>query len=70
MQQETGIRNEFFKDLCSVMVAADILWYKLQVPKFRSFLEKYHKRQIPDKSTLCKNNLYACYQSVNQNSML
>jgi hypothetical protein len=25
MQQETGIRNEFFKDLCSVMVAADIL---------------------------------------------
>jgi hypothetical protein len=35
MQQESGIRNEFFKDLCDAMVAADIPWYKLQVPKFR-----------------------------------
>jgi hypothetical protein len=24
MQQESGIRNEFFKDLCDAMVAADI----------------------------------------------
>jgi hypothetical protein len=35
MQQESGIRNEFFKDLCDAMVAADIPWYKLQVLEFR-----------------------------------
>jgi hypothetical protein len=63
MQQESGIRNEFFKDLCSAMVAANIPWYKLQM--FRSFLKKYSKRQVPDKSTFCKNYLGACYQSVN-----
>jgi hypothetical protein len=46
-----------FSDLCNAMVAADIPWYKLQVPKFWSFFEKYYKRQVPDKSTLCKNYL-------------
>jgi hypothetical protein len=57
MKQESGIRNEFFKDLCNAVVAADIPWYKLQVPKFCSFFEKYCKRPVPDNSTLCKNYL-------------
>jgi hypothetical protein len=35
MQQESRIRNEFFKDLCDAVVAADIPWYKLPSPKFR-----------------------------------
>jgi hypothetical protein len=65
MQQESGIRNEFFKDLCSAMVAADIPWYKIQVPNFRSFLEKYCKRHVPDESTFHNNYLNACYQLVN-----
>jgi hypothetical protein len=39
MQQDSGIRNEFFKDLCNAVMAADIRWYKLEVPKFRSFFE-------------------------------
>jgi hypothetical protein len=33
--------------------------------KFHSFLAKNCKKQVPDKSTLCKNYLDACYQSVN-----
>jgi hypothetical protein len=40
MQQESGLRNEFCKDLCDSMVAAETPWYKPQVPKFRSFFEK------------------------------
>jgi hypothetical protein len=44
MQQESRIRNEFFKDLCNAMVASDIPWYKLQVPNCLSFFEKYCKR--------------------------
>jgi hypothetical protein len=64
MQQESGIRNEFFKDLCNAMVAADIPWYKLQVPKFRSLFKKYCKRQVPDESALCKNYLDVCYQEM------
>jgi hypothetical protein len=31
MQQVSGISNEFFKGLCSGMVAADIPWY-VQTP--------------------------------------
>jgi hypothetical protein len=64
MQQESGIRNEFFKDLCNAVVAADILWYKLQVPKFRSFFEKYCKRVVPEESTLRKNYLDVSYEET------
>jgi hypothetical protein len=28
-------------------------------------MKKYCKRQVPDESTICKNYLDACYQSVN-----
>jgi hypothetical protein len=46
------------------MVAADTPWQKFQVPKFRSFFEKYCKSQVPDESTLRKNYLDACYQET------
>jgi hypothetical protein len=45
------------------MVATDTSWYKLQV--FHSSLKKYCKRQVPEKYTLCKNYLDACYWYVN-----
>jgi hypothetical protein len=64
MQIESGSRNEFFKDLYSAVVAADIPWYKLQVPKFRSLFEKHFNKQVPDKSTPCKNYLDPCYQET------
>lgn len=54
MQQSSNVRSEFFHDMCNAMVAANIPWYKLQVPKYRAFLEKYCGRQIPNDSTLRK----------------
>uniref|UniRef100_A0A2S2PMY2 DUF659 domain-containing protein n=1 Tax=Schizaphis graminum TaxID=13262 RepID=A0A2S2PMY2_SCHGA len=33
--------NNFNKDLCLALVAANIPWYKMQVPQFHTFLEKY-----------------------------
>jgi hypothetical protein len=64
MQQESGLRNEFFKYLCDAVVAADILWYKLKLPKFHSFFEEYCKRQVPDETTLHKNYMDVCYQET------
>jgi len=43
------------------MIAANIPWYKLQVPKFKCFLEKYTNKNIPDESTMRKNYLQPCY---------
>lgn len=64
MQQSLSGRNAFFQDLCRAMVAANIPWYKLQVPEFRSFLQKYCGQQIPDESTLRKNYLHFCYEDA------
>jgi hypothetical protein len=52
-----------FSKVCT-MLAADIPWYKIQVAKFRLFLEKYCKIKVPDESTLRKNDLDACYQET------
>lgn len=60
-QQPSSSNSEFFKDITLAMIAANVPWYKLQVPQFKSFLEKYCKRNIPDKSTLRKNYLNVCY---------
>ncbi|KAJ4427020.1 hypothetical protein ANN_26819 [Periplaneta americana] len=64
MQQSSNGRNEFFHDMCSAMVAENIPWYKLQVPKSRAFLEKYCRRQISNDSTLRKNYLHLCYKEA------
>lgn len=46
--------SNFYHDLCMSMIDANIPWYKLQVPKFKCFLEKYTNKHIPDESTLRK----------------
>jgi hypothetical protein len=63
MQQSSTSRNEFFKDMCSWMVSAKIPWFKLQMPKFWSYLEKYGKQHIPDQSALRKH-LPTCYEET------
>lgn len=60
-QQSSSSNSEFYKDMALAMIAANVPWYKLQVPQFKSFLEKYFKRNIPDESTLRKNYLNVCY---------
>lgn len=46
------------------MIAANIPWNKVQVPKYRAFLEKYCGRRIPDESTLRKCYLEVCYREA------
>ena len=46
------------------LVAANILWNKLQVAAFKHFLQKYCNSNIPDESTLRKNYLDFCYVDV------
>jgi hypothetical protein len=48
--------------MCGWMVSVNITWFKLQIPEFWSFLEKYFKKNIPDQSTLRKHNLPICYE--------
>jgi hypothetical protein len=47
------------KDMRNWMVSASILWCKLQMPEFWSFLEKSYKEHIPDLSTLRNICLFA-----------
>lgn len=64
MQPASENISEFFKDLSRAFIAADIPWYRLQVPELSSFLEKYCKRKIPDESTLRKKYLDVCYEDA------
>lgn len=40
--------NIFNEELCASLISANILWNKLQVPQFKTFLEKYTGNHIPD----------------------
>jgi len=56
--------NIFNEDLCSALIVDNIPWNKLQIPKFKNFLEKYSGKNIPDESTLRKHYLDPCYKNV------
>jgi hypothetical protein len=43
------------------LLSANITLYKLKNTNFKSFLEKYMQRDIPDESTLLKYNVNDCY---------
>jgi hypothetical protein len=62
MQQSSTKRNEFFKDMCNWFVSANIPWFKLQMPEFRSLLEKYYKQHISVQSTCRKRYISICYE--------
>jgi hypothetical protein len=67
VQQSSTSRNELFKDMCNWMVSANSPWFKLQMPEFRSFLEKYCKQHMPDQSTLRKHYLPTWYEETLEN---
>lgn len=52
------------KELCSALLAANILWRKLEVPQFRNFLEDNLSIAIPGESMLCKKYLGECFEDV------
>jgi hypothetical protein len=49
------------------MLTTNIPRFKLQMPEFRSFLEKYCKQHITDQSTLRKHHLPIRYEETLEN---
>lgn len=58
--------DSFKRELCEAMIAANIPWFKLNNPVLKAFLEKYMQRKMPEESTLRKNYLQPCYDSVSR----
>lgn len=56
--------SEFNSDLCKTLLSANIPLYKLKNTHFKSFLEKYMQRDIPDESTLRKYYVNDCYNQT------
>lgn len=57
-------KSDFSQKLCEAFVAASIPLKKLSNPVLREFLSEATNKIIPDESTLRKNYLDTCYQSV------
>jgi len=55
-------QQQFNFDLCKALVQSDIPLNKLQKDGFRTFLEKYCNRRVPDESTLRKNYVTAVFK--------
>lgn len=58
--------SNFNYDLCKALLCANIPFFKLSQPTFRSFLEKYTNKIIPDQSTLRKKYVNECYEETIQ----
>jgi hypothetical protein len=56
--------SEFSKDLCQMMVSANIPLKKVSNQQFKHFFWKYINQHIPSESTLQRNDLSACYEDV------
>lgn len=56
--------NEFNKDLCKTLLAANIPINKLNNPFFRSFLEKYTHKNIPSVSLMRKTYVNECFNDT------
>ncbi|XP_042144422.1 uncharacterized protein LOC121834734 [Ixodes scapularis] len=59
-----GKKNAFYADLCEALVAANILWTKVENPVFKTFLQKYSSHTVPSESTLCKNYLQPMFEET------
>ena len=55
--------NQFTMDLCNALISANIPFYKLSNATFKSFLFKYTKENIPDRTTIAKNYLPEIYKA-------
>ncbi|KAF0750153.1 DUF659 domain-containing protein [Aphis craccivora] len=53
----TASRNKFLTDLCYALVTINIPFNKQQSTPLKNFLQKNLNQNIPDESTLRKNNL-------------
>ncbi len=54
------------RELCSVFLAANIPWNKLEHPRLKAFLEAQTGLSIPNEATLRTNYMQSCYEEVMQ----
>jgi len=59
--------SEFCKELCDVLVSANIPLSKINNPELKRFLEHHMRRSLPEESTLGKNYIPLCYDKTMQN---
>lgn len=55
-------KSSFNYDLCQALLSANIPLHKLSNELFRTFLEKYTNKSIPNESTLRKTYVAECYE--------
>ena len=58
-------KSIFNYDLCKTLLSANIPLHKISNKLFRTFLEKYTHKSIPDESTLRKTYVAECYEDCN-----
>ena len=61
---ESELQVDFCKDICQMMVSANIQFKTSKIPQFKMFLRKYTKLQIPRESTIQKHILHSTYNDV------
>jgi len=64
LQLEPEVICNFSAELCEALISANIPLRKLMNTKFKSFLEVYTGKIIPDESTLRKNYVKVCYEKT------
>lgn len=57
-------KSTFNYDLCQALLSANIPLNKISNESFRTFLEKYTHKSIPDESTLRKTYVSECYEDT------
>jgi hypothetical protein len=67
IQQSSILKKRILLGHVHLDVSANTPWFKFQMPKFRSLLEKYWKQHIPDQSTFRKHYLPSCYEETLEN---
>jgi len=55
---------EFRADLCAAFISAGIPLFKLQNPLFRSFIQKYTGKTVPDESSIRKTYVTPVYDAT------
>lgn len=55
-------KSTFSKDICKVLLSANITLNKVNNKDFRLFMEKYTNKEIPNESTLCKSYVNDIYE--------
>jgi hypothetical protein len=56
--------SQFHRDLCEMLISANIPLNKVSNKQFINFMEKYTNRSVPTESTLRKNYLSSCYEDA------